>query len=96
MSDSEPSGDEAVQLPITGELDLHAFRPGELGRLVPDYLRACRTRGIQEVRVIHGKGTGQVARSVHAILSRMPEVKSFAFASPAFGGFGATIVRLRE
>ena len=47
------------------------------------------------MRVVHGKGTGQVARSVHAILSRMPEVERFAFATPTYGGFGATVVRLR-
>jgi DNA-nicking Smr family endonuclease len=92
----DPSeGNGPVELPITGELDLHPFRPSELGSLVPEYLRCCRERGILEVRVVHGKGTGQVARSVHAILSRMPEVERFAFATPAYGGFGATVVRLR-
>lgn len=84
-----------VELQITGELDLHGFRPQDLGDLVPDYLRLCGERGIHEVRVIHGKGRGQVMRSVHAILGRMPEVESFALATPAFGGHGATIVRLR-
>ena len=92
----DPSeGNDPVELPITGELDLHPFRPSELGGLVPEYLRCCRERGILEVRVVHGKGTGQVARSVHAILSRLPEVERFAFATPAYGGFGATVVRLR-
>jgi dsDNA-specific endonuclease/ATPase MutS2 len=28
-------------------------------------------------------------------LSRLPEVERFAFATPAYGGFGATMVRLR-
>ena len=92
----DPSeGNDPVELPITGELDLHPFRPSELGGLVPEYLRCCRERGILEVRVVHGKGIGQVARSVYAILSRMPEVERFAFATPAYGGFGATVVRLR-
>ena len=84
-----------VELPITGELDLHSFRPNELGELVPHYLRLCQERGLLEVRVVHGKGTGQVRASVHAILGRMPEVASFSLATPPFGGHGATIVRLR-
>lgn len=84
-----------IELPITGELDLHSFRPQELGDLVPEYLRLCRERGILEVRVIHGKGIGQVARSVHAILGRLPSVESFSLATPRFGGHGATIVQLR-
>lgn len=94
MPDSEPVPGP-VELPITGELDLHPFRPQELGSLLPEYLRACRERGLREVRVVHGKGTGQVARSVHAILGRLPEVESFGLATPAYGGHGATIVRLQ-
>jgi DNA-nicking Smr family endonuclease len=85
-----------VELPITGELDLHSFRPNELGELVPHYLRLCRERGLLEVRVVHGKGTGQIRASVHAILGRMPEVASFSLATAPFGGHGATIVRLRS
>ena len=85
-----------MELPITGELDLHSFRPQDLGDLIPDYLRLCQTRGIYEVRVVHGKGSGQVMRSVHALLSRMPEVESYSLATPAYGGHGATLVRLRR
>ncbi len=50
-----------MNLPITGELDLHTFRPQDLGELV---LAACREQGILEVRVIHGKGIGNIKRSV--------------------------------
>lgn len=82
------------RLPITGELDLHTFRPEALGDLIPEYLRECREAGILEVRVVHGKGRGQVLRSVHALLGRLPEVASFSLATPAFGGPGATFVHL--
>lgn len=95
MSPHDECGDDVLPLPITGELDLHTFRPQDLGGLIPEYLRECRRRGIREVRVIHGKGRGQVLRSVHAILARLPEVESFSLATPAFGGAGATFVRLR-
>jgi DNA-nicking Smr family endonuclease len=82
-------------LSIDGVLDLHTFRPKDLGDLVPEYLAECRARGIFEVRIIHGKGIGNVKRSVHAILSRLPDVTSFGEAGPHYGGAGATIVRLR-
>lgn len=85
---------DPVELPVTGELDLHTFRPQDIGTLVPDYLALCREKGLLEVRVIHGKGRGQLARSVHAILSRMPEVAGFALAGVHYGGPGATMVRL--
>jgi DNA-nicking Smr family endonuclease len=64
--------------------------------LVPDYLAACRARGILDVRIIHGKGIGHLRRTVHAILSKDPAVISFTLDHPQFGGWGATLVKLRS
>jgi DNA-nicking Smr family endonuclease len=89
------SDSESRELPIEGVLDLHTFRPEDIGELVPAYLAECRERGILQVRVVHGKGIGNLKRSVHAILSRMTEVISFAEAGAHYGGSGATIVNLR-
>ncbi len=84
----------SLELPIDGVLDLHTFRPQDLKELVPDYLEACRERGILRVRIIHGKGIGNLRRTVHSILSKHPGIESFALASTGFGGWGATIVHL--
>ena len=86
---------ESISLPIDGVLDLHTFRPADVGDLVPAYLAECRKRGIYEVRIIHGKGIGALRETVHAILRRLPEVESFALAPADMGGWGATVVRLR-
>lgn len=83
-----------VELPIDGELDLHTFHPREVGDLVPDYLEECRKRGILTVRVVHGKGTGQLRRTVHAILERIEWVESFTTTGGRKGGWGATVVTL--
>ena len=82
------------ELPIDGVLDLHAFRPAEVKELVADYLRECRERGILVVRIIHGKGTGALRRTVHAVLLRTPEVSSFRLATDSVSGWGATVVTL--
>jgi DNA-nicking Smr family endonuclease len=95
MIDAGQDFPPAFELPIDGVLDLHTFRADEIGDLVPDYLQACRERGILQVRVIHGKGIGNLKRSVRAILARLPEVISFDDAGPHYGGSGATIVHLR-
>ncbi|HYQ47767.1 MAG TPA: Smr/MutS family protein [Thermodesulfovibrionales bacterium] len=84
-----------VALPVDGVLDLHTFRPGEVKDLLQEYLNACRDKDILEVRIIHGKGTGMLRETVHAILKRMPEVESFRTADETAGGWGATIIRLR-
>ena len=95
MIDAAQDHPEPVELPIDGVLDLHTFHPTEIGDLVPAYLQACRERGILQARIIHGKGIGNLKRSVRAILSRRPEVISFNDASAHYGGSGATIVNLR-
>ena len=87
---------EPIRLPIDGVLDLHHFNPREVGELVPAYLAECRNAGIFEVRIIHGKGTGNLRRSVHAILSRLDSVVSFRLAGEEEGGWGATLVELKR
>jgi dsDNA-specific endonuclease/ATPase MutS2 len=89
------SDDAPIEMPIDGMLDLHTFAPSDVKELVPDYLRACREKGILRVRVVHGKGDGSMLRTVHALLKKIPEVESFELAGSGEGGWGATIVRLR-
>lgn len=86
--------DSPVELPITGELDLHTFRPQDLGELIPAYLGECVARGIREVRIVHGKGTGTLRTTVHALLRRSPLVASFRQGDETSGSWGATLVTL--
>jgi dsDNA-specific endonuclease/ATPase MutS2 len=85
---------ESIELPIDGVLDLHTFHPRDVKPLVEDYLTACRERAILKVRIIHGKGTGALRETVHALLRRLPGVKDFYLAGEFTGGWGATIVEL--
>ena len=87
--------DDPLQMPIDGVLDLPTFNPRDIKELVPDYLAACQAKGILQVRIIHGKGIGNLQRTVHAILSRHPEVTSFSLDHPEYGGWGATLVALK-
>jgi DNA-nicking Smr family endonuclease len=85
-----------VAIPITGELDLHTFRPAEIATLLDDYFAECRRRGIFGVRVIHGKGIGTLRATVHAHLRRSAVVAGFASGDETSGGWGATLVTLRR
>jgi len=96
MHDKDIDGDsEPVEIPINGTLDLHTFNPREVKELLPHYLEACKEMGILEVRIIHGKGTGVLGKTVHAILDRLPGVASYKLAGGDAGGWGATLVKLK-
>lgn len=83
------------ELPINGVLDLHTFRPGDLGTLIPDYIEACREKEIHQLRIIHGKGIGNLRRSVHALLKRNKNVASYRLAGDR-SSWGATLVVLKK
>jgi dsDNA-specific endonuclease/ATPase MutS2 len=85
---------EYHQLVVDGDLDLHMFRLRDIKLLVPDYLEECREKGILRVRIVHGKGTGTLRRTVYAILDKLPWIASYQLASECDGGWGATIVFL--
>jgi dsDNA-specific endonuclease/ATPase MutS2 len=96
VNDSGESVDAPVPLPITGELDLHTFRPSDVGELIPAYLDECVARDFRQVRIVHGKGTGTLRTTVHALLRRLPQVESFRSGDENTGSWGATIVVLRR
>jgi dsDNA-specific endonuclease/ATPase MutS2 len=80
-----------IEVPIEDTLDLHTFAPREVKALVEDYLSLAAERGFTEVRIIHGKGIGNLRRIVHGVLERHPRVAGFTLAET----WGATVARLR-
>jgi DNA-nicking Smr family endonuclease len=89
---SEP---EAVEVPINGQLDLHNFHPRDCKDLIHHYLDECAARGIASVRVIHGKGTGQLKAKAISAIEKHPLVLGHQPAGHGGGNWGATLVTLR-
>jgi len=85
-----------VRIPIDGNLDLHLFNPREVPDLLDDYFEECARSGLYEVRVIHGKGSGVLKKSVRSHLAKHPRVASFREAPADAGGWGATLVTLKN
>lgn len=88
------SDDYPVNIEVNGVLDLHFFKPKDLSTLIDEYIRVCLEKEIYSVRFIHGKGIGNIRRSVHSLLDRNPHVSGYQLADESGGGWGATIANL--
>jgi DNA-nicking Smr family endonuclease len=95
-ADRESPFTEPVVLPIEDSIDLHPFAPKDIPSVVEEYLEQCRQAGLKEVRIIHGRGTGVQRNIVRSILQRHPLVLSFQDAPAEAGGWGATVVVLKN
>ena len=89
-------GTAPVEMPLEDVLDLHFFQPKEVAPLLEEYLHACRQAGIYTVRIIHGKGKGHLRERVRGLLRKLFLVASFSEAPPSAGGWGATLVEIKQ
>ena len=96
MTSDDGMAPDPADFVLGDELDLHTFRPADVADLVDEYLQEAQRRGFPTVRIIHGKGTGALRRTVHAVLDRHPAVVSYRLADERAGGWGATLVELRS
>ena len=87
---------DAVVVPITGELDLHAFAARDIPSVVADYVAACREAGVRELRLVHGRGKGVQRAVVRRVLLGLAGVADVRDAPPGSGGWGATLARLAD
>jgi len=72
MSDGEP-----FVLPVDGTLDLHAFEPRDVKSVVEEYVCEAHARGLSEIRIVHGRGTGVLRGIVQHALEKHPLVAAF-------------------
>jgi len=63
---------------------------------VSQFLDDTLVTDLQEVRIVHGHGTGQLRKGLHAFLKTHPQVQKYHTAPENQGGGGATIVELKE
>ena len=62
---------------------------------VEQYLDDAFLAGLASVRLVHGKGTGALRRTVRDLLAGHPLVESFRDGEPSEGGTGATVAALK-
>lgn len=92
----EPLEGGPVEIPLEDFMDLHPFAPEDIPSVAEAYLEAAREAGLQEVRLIHGRGRGVQKERVRQLLGRLDWVEHFEEAPAERGGWGATLVWLRR
>ena len=88
--------DEPIRIPVTDVFDLHSVPVREVKDVVENYLEEAHRMGFRALRIIHGRGIGVQREMVRSILSRTPFVVGFSDAPQEAGGWGATVVTLRD
>ena len=87
---------DSHEYPIDGTLDLHQFHPSETKEVVIAYIDACLENQIHTLRIVHGKGIGVQRQIVQSVLRKDKRVKEFRHEPGSGGGWGATVVDLKQ
>lgn len=79
---------------VSRQIDIRGTNVEEAELLLEKYLDDAIVAGLQEVLVIHGKGTGALRKGVRSYLKHHYHVKDISIGELNEGGDGATVVRL--
>ena len=88
--------DEPIRIPITDVFDLHTIHPRDVRLAIEAYLEEAHRLGLRILRIIHGKGIGVQREAVRKVLERSALTLSYGDAPIDAGGWGATVVTLRD
>ena len=86
---------EPVLTDAPSSIDVRGMRVDEAMPLVDKALDSASLAGAAELRIIHGKGTGQLGRGIREFLRDHPQVATTVQAGDREGGSGVTIVSLK-
>ena len=90
-------GDQQIAARIAcNEIDLRGMMTDEAELAVERFLDNAVMGKLNEVTIIHGKGTGALRKAVQQQLRRHPRVKSFRLGRYGEGEDGVTVVELKQ
>jgi len=78
------------------QLDMRGMRAGDVAELVDRYLNDAYLSNLNEVRLVHGKGTGALRNVVRDVLASHPLVDKYTGGVQGEGGDGVTVAQLRR
>ena len=84
-----------TQKNVSQEINVIGQNVDEACFAIDKYLDNCYLAGLNQVSIVHGKGTGALRKGIHAFLRTNPHVKSFRLGTFGEGEMGVTIVELK-
>ena len=94
--DENPEDPFPEPVRVTDLLDLHGFFPEQIPDVLEAFLQNAADLGLTTLRIVHGKGRSRLKFEVLRFLKGRPEVFRVYDAPPEAGGWGATVVELRN
>ena len=80
---------------VSPKLDLRGERYDAAQHKVDKYLDDAFLAGLNEVEIVHGKGTGALRKAVEEILEKNSHVEDYRLGRQKEGGMGVTIVKIQ-
>ncbi len=80
---------------VASSVDLRGMDSEEALFTTDKYLDEAYLAGLNEVTIIHGKGTGVLRNSISDMLKRHPHVKKYRLGEYGEGGTGVTVAELK-
>ena len=88
------TGIKPVIKQVDNEIDLRGMQSDDAMIELERYLDLAQLSGWNEIRIIHGKGTGALRKSIHMYLRKNSLIKSFSLAKYGQGDTGVTVIKL--
>lgn len=88
---NKPLGKDALPL----ECNVIGKRVDEALQIVEKYLDSAVLRGMHEVRIVHGKGSGALRTAIHDYFKTHPSIATFRLGKYGEGEWGVTIAELK-
>ena len=80
---------------VSSEINLIGQTADEAVLNLERFLDSCVVNGVEEIRIVHGKGLNILAGAVQGYLKKHPAVKEYRFGTYGEGEKGVTVARLK-
>lgn len=80
---------------ISNEINVIGLNVEEAIFVIDKYLDDVAIANLNNVRIVHGKGTGVLRKGIHNFLKKHPHVKSYRMGNFGEGEMGATVVEIK-